>query len=174
MKEKQTAKAYALALMGLDANVADELTLLTEVINSSNNLENVLFLGAFTTEEKTQVFSDLSQKLKLSALVRHFILFLIQEKRLGLFPLTFKEIIVLDDEKKGFMRGTIEGQEEVPSTELIEKMATYLKQKTSLTAKLNYKKSNSITAGYRVTFGDLQIDATLENQLERFKKTILK
>ena len=38
---------------------------------------------------------------------------------------------------------------------------------------LIYKQNKNITAGYKITCGDLQLDATLENQFERLRKDIL-
>ena len=37
----------------------------------------------------------------------------------------------------------------------------------------SYVKNEKISAGYKATVGDLQIDATLENQLNQFKKQVL-
>ena len=68
MKEQNIAKVYAHSFLQLatehNFNVADELTKLTEVINTSNDLENVLFLDVFTTEEKI-VFGFNSVLMKL-------------------------------------------------------------------------------------------------------------
>ena len=49
----------------------------------------------------------------------------------------------------------------------------YLQQKLGKEAILEYKKSETVTAGYRVTVEDLQLDASLENQLEKFKDSVL-
>jgi F-type H+-transporting ATPase subunit delta len=56
MKELTVAKVYAKSLLEIGdehkVNIADELTLFTETINKSNDLENILFLDVFTTDEK--------------------------------------------------------------------------------------------------------------------------
>lgn len=177
MKEQNVSKAYAKAIIELakeaKVDVADELTRLNEVINKNNDLETVFFLDVFTVEEKLAVAKDLLAKLNLSSVVNNFVSFLIMEKRLEIFPLIYKEIIVIDDHEKGFLRGTIEGSGETVSDEFKFKMVSYLKEKAGIEAELEYKQNDKITAGYRVTVEDLQLDASLDNQLEIFKESVL-
>src|SRR5690606_19329804 len=127
----------------------------------------------FTLEEKSTVLNEIMKKLGLSAISSNFINFLLQEKRIQLFPLIFKEVIVIDDHKRGFLRGTVEGAEDAPNAAFVEKIKTYLQQKVGKDIQLSYTKNQEIAAGYRVTVEDLQLDATLENQLNQFKDTVL-
>lgn len=177
MKEAVVAKAYAQSIyqLGEETNVAitDEFTKLTEVINENNDLETVLFLDVFTLEEKEAVLNDVLAKLNVSPLLKNAIAFLMQEKRIGLMPLIFKEMVVLDDHKKGFMRGTIEGRDDQMDPEFEKKILSFLTQKLGTEPKLSYKKSEKVTAGYRVTVEDLQLDATIDNQLNKLKSEIL-
>lgn len=177
MKEQAVAKVYAKSLLELGdekkSPIADELILLTEVINKSNDLENVLFLDLFTLDEKKVVFEDLAKKLSLSPITTETIKFLIDEKRIGILPLIIKEVIVLDDERKGFMKGTIEGNDIELDKVFKEKIVNFLKIKLGKEPKLNYIQNPNLTAGYKVTIEDLQLDASLDNQLEQFKQSIL-
>ena len=178
MKDKSIAKVYAHSFLELgqskSIDIAEEVTKLTELINSSNELENVLFLDVFTSEEKIAVFEEVAKQAKLSSLIVECIKYLIVEKRIGLFPLIFKEIIVIDDAKKGFLRGTIEGASDDISeeykTKLLDMLKEYIGDKKPV---LTYEKSEDITAGYRVTVDDLQLDASVDNQLKHFKEMII-
>jgi F-type H+-transporting ATPase subunit delta len=177
MKEKTIAKVYAQALLELGdekkINIADELTRLTEVINASNELENLLFLELFTLDEKKAVFTEIANKLSLSAITTETINFLIDEKRIGVLPMIVKEVIVMDDDRRGFIKGTIEGYGEEIDPAFKEKITSFLKEKLGRTPHLEYKTNSNMTAGYRVTVEDLQLDASLDNQLEQFKQSIL-
>lgn len=178
MKEKIIAKVYANTIteLGKDQNIdtAQELTVLSETISASNDLENLLFLDIFTTEEKSDVFKKIAEKLDLSKVMIASILYLIEEKRISLFPMIFKEVIVADDDAKGFMRGTIEGSTDKIDEELKAKLLSSLESDLSgKKAILNYEKNESITSGYKVTIGDLQVDATVDNQLESFRDSVL-
>ncbi len=177
MKEQIIAKAYAQSIVELGVemklDLVSELTTLTEAINKSNDLETLLFLDVFTAEEKLSVLNVVMSKLSLSQVTVNFMQFLITEKRVGLMPMIFKNVIVIDDHNKGFLRGTIEGSEETIPADVKEKLKSYLKQKLGKEPILQYQKSGNVTAGYRVTVGDLQLDASLENQLEKFKESVL-
>lgn len=177
MKESIVARAYAQSIYQLgeenNIKVTDELTKLTETINESNDLETVLFLDVFTIEEKQSVMNAVMDKLQLSKLVKNVISFLIQEKRIGIMPLIFKEVVVIDDHKKGFMRGTIEGREDSVDEAFEKKIYSFLKEKLGTEPILTYKKNEKVTAGYRVTVEDLQLDATIDNQLNKLKSEIL-
>ena len=127
----------------------------------------------FTLEEKKNVFLEIAKKLALSTVTTESVKFLIDEKRIGILPLIFKEIIVLDDERKGFMKGTIEGSGEEIDPSLKLKFELYLKKKFNREPHLEYKQNQNISAGYKVTIEDLQLDASLDNQLEKFKQSIL-
>ena len=177
MKEQIIAKAYAQSIVELSEelklDLAKELTTLSEAINKSNDLETLLFLDVFTIEEKLSVLDIVMDKLSLSQIIKNFLHFLIQEKRIGLMPMIFKNVIVIDDHKKGFLRGTIEGSDDSIPEDVKEKLKAYLHQKLGKEAILEYKKNENLSAGYKVTVEDLQLDATLENQLEKFKESVL-
>lgn len=177
MKEQIIAKAYAQSIVELGVelklDLVKELTTLTEAINKSNDLETLLFLDVFTAEEKLSVLNEIMKKLGLSQITVNFMQFLISEQRIGLMPMIFKNVIVIDDHNRGFLRGTIEGSEESIPADVKEKLKVYLQNKLGREPILEYKKSANVSAGYRVTVEDLQLDASLENQLEKFKDSVL-
>lgn len=177
MKEQIIAKAYAQSIVELATELKQDLigdlTKLTEVINKSNELETLLFLDVFTNEEKLSVLNVVMTKLGLAQTTVNFMQFLVEQKRIGLMPMIFKNVIVIDDHNKGFLRGTIEGSEDSIPAEVKEKLKAYLQQKLGKEAILDYKKSETVTAGYRVTVEDLMLDASLENQLDQFKNSVL-
>jgi F-type H+-transporting ATPase subunit delta len=177
MKEQSVAKVYAKSMLELgdekNIKIADEMIKLTEVINKSNELENVLFLDVFTLDEKKSIFIEVAKKLNLSQLSTEAVKYLIDEKRIGILPLIIKEIVVIDDERKGFMRGTIEGSDAQIDAAFKTKIEAFLKAKLGREPSLEYVQNNNISAGYKVTVEDLQLDASLDNQLEQFKQSIL-
>jgi F-type H+-transporting ATPase subunit delta len=177
MREQTVAKVYAKSLLELGdekgIKLADEMIKLTEVINKSNELENILFLEVFTLEEKKNVFVEVAKKIDLSPLSVEAIKYLIDEKRVGILPLIVKEIVVIDDERKGFIKGTIEGNDVKIDENFKKKIESFLKNKLGREPQLDYVQNNNISAGYKVTVEDLQLDASLDNQLEQFKQSIL-
>lgn len=177
MKEQSVAKVYAKSLLELgdekNVKLADELVKLTEVINASNQLENVLFLEVFTLDEKKAVFTEIASKLGLSPLTVTAVQYLIDEKRIGLLPLIVKEVVVIDDDRRGFIKGTIEGTDVAIDENFKNKITEFLKKKLGRAPHLDYVQNTNLSAGYKVTVEDLQLDASLDNQLEKFKQSIL-
>jgi F-type H+-transporting ATPase subunit delta len=177
MKDTLVAKIYARSVLELGdekkVDIGSDLIRLTEVINSSNQLENVLFMDVFTLEEKRNVFLQVASKMNLSPLTIQTVEFLIDEKRISLLPLLIKEVIVLDDERKGFLKGTIEGREKEIDGDVRQKIENYIKNKLGKKLSLKYIQTDKITAGYKVTVDDLQLDASIDNQLEKLKQSIV-
>ncbi len=177
MKEATVAKCYAKSIYQLGTeqkiDIAGELTKFSEVVNQSNSLEAVLFLDVFTLEEKAAVVGEIMDRLKLSALTKNAFNFLIGQGRIGIFPLIFKELVVLDDEKKGFLRGNIEGSDDQLSPQFEKAVYKYLSQKLNAEIKLEYKPNHQMTAGHRITVGDFQWDISLDRQLDRLKAQVL-
>jgi F-type H+-transporting ATPase subunit delta len=177
MKEQNVAKVYAKSFLELgtahNVKIADELTSVTEVINSSNDLENLLFLDVFSPEEKKDVFNVIASKIKISDVLTNAINYLIEQKRIGLLPFITKEVIVVDDHEKGFIRGSIEGFEASLPSDVKKDLEEYIAKKTGKKPVLEYQQNEGISAGYRVTVEDLQLDASVDNQLERFKESLL-
>jgi F-type H+-transporting ATPase subunit delta len=168
------SKAYAKAAIGLaeaaKVDLVAEFTNLNELINKCNDLELLLFLDVYKVEEKLSILDEIFKRQKYSETLQNFVLFLVQEKRINLLTKIFKEMIVLDDDRKGFLKGVIQGHSEVLDIEVKNKIEKYLEQKTGRKLQFNYFKNDAITAGYHVYVGDLQLDATLDRQIENFKQ----
>ncbi|MBY0413424.1 MAG: F0F1 ATP synthase subunit delta, partial [Bdellovibrionales bacterium] len=148
MKEQIISKAYAQSIVELGVelklDLVKELTTLTETINKNNDLETLLFLDVFTAEEKVGVLNEVMKRLGLSQVTVNFIQFLVQEKRIGLMPMIFKDVIVIDDHNRGFLRGTIEGSEESIPADVKEKLKVYLKAKLGREPILEYVISSNV------------------------------
>ncbi len=177
MSDSNVAKIYARSLIDLSkdekVDIVKELTDFNVLINKSNEFENLLFLDVFTVDEKIDVLKIIFEKNSYSTLLKNFLNYIVLEKRIGMLPLIFKEIIVIDDHNKGFMKGTIEGIEEKISKEDEKTLNDYIKKHIGIKPELNYEKNNNITSGFKVTVGDYQVDASIDNQLDKLKETIL-
>ena len=167
------AKAITQLAEEKQLDIAKELTEFSLLINKNNDFETVLFSDVFTIEEKKDVLAEVIKKFEISPMVSDLLNFLLQEKRIGVFPQVFKDVVVIDDEKKGFLRGIIEGPGTSIDEEQKKKIISYLKVKLHKEVELEFVPSTQITAGYRITVEDLQLDASLENQLDKLKESLL-
>ncbi|HLE11931.1 MAG: ATP synthase F1 subunit delta [Bdellovibrionales bacterium RIFOXYD12_FULL_39_22] len=170
-------KSYAQAITDLaeknKIDLVSDFARFNEALNGNLKFEQFLFLDVFTIEEKATVVKEVALKLSLSKIFTNFLYFLIEEKRIGMLPSIYKDVVVLEDDRKGFMRGVIEGSEQQINEADKEKLVGYLKKKLGKDIELTYQQKNSVAAGYRVTVGDLQLDASIDNQLEKLKHEVL-
>lgn len=177
MKDQRIALTYARSIYDLgkssSVDLGKELTEFSEMINSSNDLENAVFMDLFNAEEKKAVLSVLFEKAGWSELLRTILFYLIEEKRIGLLPLIFKELTVFEDHQKGFLKGTIEGRDQSIDPVVQKTLIDFLEKKIGKKITPVFVANPLISAGHKVTVGDLQLDATVEHQLEIFKQNIL-
>ena len=174
MQYNTVSKAYAKSLyqLGKEQNVpvTEQLITLNEAINGSSHLENVLFMDIFTIDEKISVAEAIVRRLKLNQLIKSFLIFLIGEKRIHLFPVIFKDIVCMDDHEKGFLRGTLEGPDSKMDAGFLKKIKSYLEKELNKKIHLEYEQRPEMLAGCRVTVEDFQIDASLDKQLDRLRQ----
>ena len=81
MSSSDVTRAYAKSIYDLGkekgTDIASELTTIQEAINSSNDLETVLFMDVFTVEEKQSVLNEVMAKLNTSGLTKNVMNFLL-------------------------------------------------------------------------------------------------
>ena len=177
MKNETISRSYALALLEISEeesiDVKADLDKIWSLIRESSELESLLFMDVFSVEERKDVLDLIFEKSQLNKLTTNFIYFLIENKRFSLFPSIYTSLTMEKDLADGFITGIVEGSEESPDNEVIEKLKAHIEKELKQIAKLDYKQNDKITTGYKITCGDLQLDATLENQFDRLRKDIL-
>ena len=177
MKNEAISKSYALALLEISeeskVDVKKDLDLIWNLIRENSDLESLLFMDVFSVDERKNVMDDIFNKLELSDLTKNFCVFLIENKRFNFFPSIYTSLTMQKDLSDGFITGVVEGSESDPDSDVLEKLKSHIEKELKQIAKLEYKQNKNITAGYKITCGDLQLDATLENQFDRLRKDIL-
>ena len=177
MNDSKVSRSYALALLEIgkenDIEVKEQLDSFWELVRTSNDLESLLFMDVFTIDERVSVLNLIFDKLNLNELIQNFLMFLVENKRISLLPSIYTFVTIEKDLTDGFITGVVEGNEKDPDSGVIEKLKGHLEKELKQIAKLEYKQNKKITAGYKITCGDLQLDATLENQFDRLRKNIL-
>jgi F-type H+-transporting ATPase subunit delta len=174
MKNKLVAQVYATALLGLGEKekIIEDIQNFITILNDSNELENVLFLEVFKPEEKKNLIESINQKASFTDSFFNFLNYLIDEKRINLITQIYKETILAEEKATGIVKGVIEGHEDSINTEILEKIKKFTEQKIGVKTNLEYLKNENIIAGFRISIGDHLLDATVDNQLEQFKKEV--
>lgn len=179
MRSTTVAKVYARSLYqlgkesGIESRIAKDCQVVQEIILSSNDLENLLYLEIFTAEEKREVFEAILAKTSVTPLMKNFLYFLIEERRMGLFPGIFQEVILMEDEAQNFIKARIHGKMDQLDPQEEKQICDYLKMKLGKNPVVEYVKNEEILAGVRVMAEDLHFDASFNHQLDLFKQTLL-
>ena len=176
MKSDALGKTYARSVYQLASEegvaLAEELVLMVKAIERHQLLADILYTDTFTAQERGAVVKDLADRLKLSSLLKRFLLFLLQEKRLALFPTIWREIIFLDDCQKNRVRGIVEGSGDSIDESSLKTIQIFLESSLDKRILLKYRRAE-LTVGFRITVGDYHIDASVDHQLNRFKNYAL-
>lgn len=178
MKEQDIARVYAKAFVELSAqtksDLSEEFITFTTLVDSSNDLENLLFLDVFSNEEKSSVVRDLGAKAGFSKAFEESINYLIEEKRINLLPFITNEMSAINDQQNNLLRGVIEGDTEDIPEEYKNKLVGEIKKYfTNKNMQIAYVQKKDITSGYTLTVDSYQIDASVDKQLDRFKNFTL-
>lgn len=177
MKKEQAAQSYAYSLIELGEStkvkIDKDFDRFNQYLGESDELHSLLFLPIFTIEEKNDVLKDIFKKASLSPLFQHFIFFLIGEKRFHLIPLIYREVKTILGKKSGHIKGIIESSHKDLDSEVGKLFKKYIKSKINLDVDFEHKTNPSVSAGYRVTVEDLQLDTTLDYQLDMLKDSIV-
>ncbi len=171
MKEKQVAKIYAHAIKELKQGITSEFASFMELLNSSSDFENVMFLQNFQRQEKQKVLEDVMEKANFYKELKGVLNFLLAENRFSIAHMIYAELVMLEDLEKGFVKGLAEGPDAQPNAELVEKAKAIIGEKIGKKIEIQYKQNKDLTAGLKMTVGDYQLDGTLDHQLEQFEKT---
>ena len=176
MKQQNVAQVYARALMEISeakqTHAIQGLETFLKLMNKVSHLKELFFLEIFTREEKLSVFSTIAKKIQMDRTLKDFITFLFNEKRMTILPSLLTEMKALNDEKKGIVRGVVEGREKKVLKEKVAKIEKFLKEKLNKRVQLTYKSTEEVTAGYKVLVGDLLIDISLDGQLRQFRRSM--
>lgn len=175
MNTSSVAKIYEQSLRELAIhqkvnNIGEELKKLIKTINEHPLLAKLLFLEVFSPTEKKEVLLAIFNRLSFSKLMKNFILYLIEERRVDFLPLIYNEFLIEENLQKGFATGSIEGTEDKISKEDTQLLEIFIENRLQLKTQLVYKHNSDIVGGYRIIVGDFLVDATIDYQLDQFKK----
>lgn len=173
------ARRYAKALFdlakstGADAldKSGEDIANFAALAKASVALSRLFEDPVFSADEKRKVITALSDKLKMSAMVRDFCYLLADKHRLVLVGKIAEEYQALADTEKGILRGEL-----VSATPLDDTMQLTvrgeLEKKAGKALVLDFKVDAALLGGMVLKVGDNVMDASLKTQLQILKDTI--
>ena len=173
------ARRYARALFGLarDAGRVDamrsELASLAEVLDETPELRRALFRPLHPAAERKAALAALAERLGASAILRNFLQFLIDQRRLIDFATIRTEYERLADEASGRMRAVVTSASPLAEAQK-ERLCEVLARKSGHDVAVEWKLDASLLGGVVATMGDLIFDGSLRTQLRQLRASLTK
>lgn len=175
--EKQISARYVTALFALaqeqkkQDTVAEELSALANLLNTSAEFKSLCFSPALSAATKLEAVAAIAKKLKLSALTNNFLNVLAENQRLPLLAAVAEDFLAALRESKGEIVAEILTATKLDSkTEksLVESLSKY----TGKTVSLQVTEKPELLGGLQIRLGGVMIDASVLGKLNRLKEKL--
>ena len=173
------AKRYAKALVRIGQEdeqyeqYGRELLSFGEVLEASVELQAVMENPIYDKEQKKALFHALNAGLKLSPVLTHFILLLIDKRRLGYFMEIMTCYDRLADEVAGRVRARVASAVPLPEP-AIQAIRKRLESMTGKTVIVTVQEDPGLIGGVVTQIGDIIYDGSIRTQLAGITETLMK
>lgn len=177
MKNTVLARRYAKALF-LVAKESDavaayrkELEEIAAAYAAEPALRDGLNNPMYPVDVRAKVMEYLADGLGVDAVMRRFLLLLVDKKRSAVLPDIAESFAAMDDADRKVCKGTVTTAVQLDD-ELAERVRLALEKLTGKTVILESKTDPSILGGIVAKVGDLVLDGSLKTQLHELKESI--
>lgn len=177
MRRSAAARRYARALFSLarEAQSTDaargELSAMAGLFEESAELSQALFRPLHPVEQRRGVLDGVCQRLGTSETVRHFLAFLIDQRRLVDFDTIREEFERLADAAAGRTHASVVTASPL-SDDQRERLTRALSQRTGQQVELRVEVDPSLVGGAIARVGTVVFDGSLETQLARLRSSL--
>ena len=179
MKSSAAARRYARALFSLakedgrTQEVRSNLEALSQLFKQSPELREALLAPLYPVAERRAVLKSIAEHEGLSAVVRNFYSYLIDQRRLVDFSGICSEFARLADEDAGVITAEI-----VSATPLDdacrERLQRVLSERTGYEVQLDLVVDPDLLGGAVAKVGDLSFDGSIRSQIEQLREDLTK
>lgn len=173
------ARRYAKALvqLGSENNLIDcfsrELSVVDQLFSGNVELRAAFGNPAFTTEQKKQIMKDLIARLGFSELVSHFLLLLVDKRRVMFLSQIVKSYNQLADEQSGVIRPVITSAFPLAESQ-VAAIKGAMEQKSGKKVLPEVTVDSSLIGGIVTQVGDIAYDSSVKTQLARIHDILQK
>lgn len=173
------ARRYARALFGLASDAGEvetvrgELASLAEVLEVSPELRGALFRPLHPAPQRKAALSAVAERLGASAILRNFLQFLIDQRRLIDFETIHAEYERLADEASGRLRAEVVSASPLAEPQL-DRLRAVLARRSGRDVAVEVRLDPSLLGGVVAKVGDLVFDGSLRTQLRQLRASLTK
>ena len=179
MRTTAAARRYAKALFSIAremdgvAEIRSELTAMSEMLEESRELSDVLLTPLHPVEERKRVLAFLCRNAGFRDTVRNFMAFLVDQRRLVDFAGIRDEYERLADELSGVLTAEVVSASALDDGRE-ERLRSALSAATGRDVQLEIQLDPELIGGVIAKVGDVVFDGTLRAQLDQLRASMTK
>ena len=169
---------YSLALYELaeENNFIQEIeaqsSALYKLINESKDFESVIKNPINKKEDQINIINKISEYYNINNLLRKFLCFLVQKRRLFFLQNILKNFINICSQKRGEIFARLIAAKELSKNE-VEKIKKELSEDFNSKVKLEYKFDPSLIGGLIIQVGSVMIDTSIKSKLKQLENQMI-
>jgi F-type H+-transporting ATPase subunit delta len=177
MRSAAAARRYARALFALAdesgaiAQIRDELAGMAVLFDTDPALRSALFRPLHPVAERRAVLRTLCERLSLTATVRNFFAYAIDQRRLVDFDAIRNEFEALADTAAGVIKARVVSAAPIDGAQR-ERLQTALAARTGRSVELDIAVDPSLIGGAVATVGNVVFDGSLRTQLQQLRDNL--
>ena len=178
MSLRTIARRYASALadvaiaLGDEREIQEELNTWESMIESSNELRQVVDSPTVTLDEKRRILNRLIEQTKPRPITANFIQVLLQNHRLGQLAAINQRFAQVLDERSGVVAATVttaRPMDEISQDTLRKNLAALTGKKV----RLSFETDEELIGGLVTRIGSTIYDGSVRNQLQQAKERLI-
>ena len=179
MRGGTAAYRYAKALFGLAADehrhreVRVELDKLSELFAGSRELSDALLTPLHPAKDRKSALAEICNRISISPLVRNFLSYLIDQRRLIDFSTIGDAYGSLADEAEGLLTAEVVSASPMDDRRK-DRLRRALSERTGREVRLEIEVDASLIGGVIAKVGDLVFDGSLRTQLGQLRANLTK
>ena len=173
-----SAERYSLALYELSnennllMKIEKQCSSILGLINSSEDFKNLIKDPTTKQDDLFNITNSISEKYKFETLLKNFLNFLIQKRRLFFLERILQSFIDICSKKRGEIKAELIVSKSLTNVE-IDNIKEELSKNFNSKIKLNYKNDPSLIGGLIVKIGSTMIDTSIKNKLQQIENKMI-
>jgi len=172
------ASRYSLALYELAEEnkhvqeIEEQSFALIKLIKESRDFESIIKNPTNKKEDQINVIKKISQIYNFDTLLKNFLCFLIEKRRLFFLRNILKNFVDICSQKRGEVKARLVAAKQLSNDE-VNKIKDELSKVFTNKLKLDYKCDPSLIGGLIIQVGSAMIDTSIKNKLKQIENKMI-
>ena len=173
-----SASRYSLALYELAEEnkhveeIEDQSLALIKLIDESKDFESMVRNPTNKKEDQINVINKISEHYNFNILLKNFLCFLIEKRRLFFLKNILKNFIDICSQKRGEVKARLVAAKQLNDDE-VNKIKNELSKDFTNKVKLDYKYDPKLIGGLIIQVGSVMIDTSIKNKLKQLENKMI-